>query len=96
MEQTIIAFVTTLLENPIVGPAIMGLIRSATGYLQLKWKGATGMTFSRGELGATLVKYEVAINALSYILPVDFKYVSALTLCADILGSFARKLKGTK
>ena len=92
MEQTIIVFIQTLLENPIVGPAIMGSVRAATGYLQLKWKGATGMTFSRGELGATLLKYEVAINALSAIMPVDFKYVSALTLIADIAGSFARKL----
>ena len=92
MEQTIIAFVEALLENPIVGPAIVGAIRSATGYLQLKYKGATGMAFNRGELGATLLKYEVAINALSAILPMDFKYVSALTLVADILGSFSRKL----
>jgi len=92
MEQTIIAFVETLLENPIVGPAIVSSIRAATGYLQLKWKGATGMAFSRGELGATLIKYEVAINALSALLPVDFKYASALVLVADILGSFSRKL----
>jgi len=92
MEQTIIDLVTTLLENPIVGPAILGLVRSATGYLQLRWKGATGMTFSRGELGATLIKYEVAINALAPLLPVDFKYASAIVLVADILGSFSRKL----
>jgi len=90
--QTAIDFIEALLENPLVGPALMGAVRSATGYLQLKYKGATGMTFNRGELGATLIKYEVAINALSAVLPMDFKYVSALTLVADIIGSFSRKL----
>jgi hypothetical protein len=92
MEQTIIELVKTLLENPVIGPAIMASIRAVTGYLQIRWKSATGTEFSKGEFGATLLKYEVAINAIAVILPADFKYISAVVLVADILGSWGRKL----
>jgi len=92
MEQTIIDLVRTILENPVVGPAVLSVVRSVTGYLQLKWKGATGKDFSKGELGATLVKYEVAMNALAAVLPADFVYIEALVVIADIVGSWGRKL----
>jgi hypothetical protein len=94
MEQTIIAFLQTLLENPVTGPAILGAVRSVTGYLQLKWKEGTGTDFDKKTFGATILKYEVAINALAAILPADFKYIGAVVLVADILGSFGRKLLG--
>jgi len=95
--QTVIDFGTTLIENPVTGPAILSGVRAITGFLQLKWKGATGMEFSRKELGATLLKYEVGINAFSVALGafgvnVDYKGIEALALVTDILGSFSRKL----
>jgi len=92
--ETAQAFVTTLLENPAVGPLILAGVRSVTGYLQKKWKGTTGKDFDKKEVGATILKYEVAINALAVLLPVDFQYVGALVLVADILGSWGRKLLG--
>jgi len=92
MEQTIIDLVRTILENPVVGPAILSGVRAITGYLQLKWKGISGKEFSKGEVGATLLKYEVAMNALAAVLPADFVYIEALVVIADIVGSWGRKL----
>jgi len=40
------------------------------------------------------LKYEVAINALATIIPADFKYIGAIVLVADVLGSVARKILG--
>lgn len=90
-------FVTTLLENPVIGSLIYAGARTCTGYLQKKWKGTTGRDFSKKELAANVLKYEVAVNGLIPVLSmfgtVDVKYVGALVLIADILGSWGRKLK---
>jgi len=92
MEQTVIDLIRTILENPVVGPAVLSGVRALTGYLQLKWKKLSGRPFSKGELGATLLKYEVGMNALAAIIPADFVYIEALVIVADIIGSWGRKL----
>jgi len=94
MEQTIIALLQTLLENPVTGPAIFSGLRTIEGWLNNKWMNATGESFDKRKLGATLVKYEVFINALAQILPAGYPYVGAIVLVVDILGSFAKKLLG--
>ena len=94
ISDTVLTFVNTLLTNPVTGPAIIGAVRSVTGYINYKWKQKTGEDFDKAAFGATLVKYEVAINAVALILPGDFKYVGAIVLVADILGSWGRKLLG--
>lgn len=91
--ETAKAFIETLIANPVVGPILIGAIRSATGYIQKKWKGQTGKDFDKKVFGATLIKYSIAINAIAMLLPANYKYLSALVLVADIIASWANKLR---
>jgi len=94
--QTAIAFVETLLENPVTAGIIMGTVRSITGWIQKKYVEKMGMPYDKKILGATILKYTVAITALTPILAsfgLDAKYINGLAILTDIGISFAKKLK---
>lgn len=94
MLDTAVELIKVLFANPVTGPLIVGSIRGVTGYLQAKYKEHTGKAFSKAEFGATLVKYGVAVNAVSAVLPPEYASVSSgLVLLADIVQSWARKLR---
>jgi len=99
LEQTIESLAITLLENPIIGPALVGAARSITGWLQYKLTGSKNGKFDQGSFARTLIKYEVAVNAVATLpmlfgISVDYKVVEGLTVLADVLGSWGHKLLG--
>ncbi len=87
--DTVVAVATAIVENPVAGPLVLGVIRSATGWVQKKLK--IGEDFDKKQLGATMTKYLVAVNAMNVFLPP--KYSSALVILVDIGYSVAKKLK---
>ena len=93
--QTVMAFAQAVMENPVASAFVVGLIRNATGYLQKTWKEKTGKDYDPKILGATILKYEVAVNAIIPLLPVEYAGVVApAVLVADIVFSAAKKLVG--
>ena len=92
--NTIYTFLVVLFENPIVGPVIIGSLRSITGWVYNRLTGQTADTFDPKLFGATILKYSVAVNAVGALLPTDAPYAGAIVLVADILASFSRKLTG--
>lgn len=88
----IMELATTLVEavseNPFAAAFLASLARNVTGYLQNKLK--LGSRYNKSQIATTLLKFEVAIPALSVFLPVE--YAAAGVVLADILGSWARKL----
>lgn len=94
MFEVGMALFQTVIENPVLGPALFATARTISGYLQAIWKDKTGKDFDKKEFAATLLKYEVAINAVVPLVPDKGKVcVGALVILADILGSWARKLR---
>jgi len=91
IAETLYAFYQAAIANPVARGAVFGLIRSATGYIQNKWKAKTGTEFDPKALGTTIVKYEVAVNALSALMPAE--YAGPVVVIADIVFSAAKKLK---
>jgi len=95
MEETLVAFVKAIMENPVASAFLVSLVRNVTGYLQKKWKEKTGVEYDPKVLGATILKYEVAVNALIPLLPAEYAGVVApLVVVADIVFSAAKKLVG--
>lgn len=92
--ETAIAFATSILESPIIGPIVVGAIRNATGWLQKKYVDKTGKPYDKKILAGTMTKYLVAITALSVFMPPE--YASALTFIADIGWSAVKKLRNGK
>ena len=92
--ETAIAFTTAILESPVVGPIVVGAVRSATGWLQKKYVEKTGGPYDKKVLAGTMTKYLLAITALSVFIPPE--YASALTLIVDIGWSAVKKLKNGK
>lgn len=92
--ETAVAFATSILESPVVGPIVVGAVRSITGWLQKKYIEKTGNPYDKMVLAGTMSKYLVAISALSVFVPPE--YASALTLVVDIGWSAVKKLKNGK
>lgn len=92
--ETAIAFVKAMLENPFIGPMVVGFVRNITGWIQTKWVEKTGKSYDKAIVAGTLTKYLVAVNAVSALLPMEYAY--ALTLIADIGFSAVKKLKNGK
>ena len=94
MEQTLVAFAQAVMGNPIASAFVISVVRGITGYLQKKWKNETGKDFDRKILGATILKYEVAVNTMFLLLPIEYASVIApIVLVADIVFSAAKKMK---
>jgi len=91
---TLLAFYQACMENPAARGFIWGLIRNATGWIQKKWYEKTKETYDPKVLGATILKYEVAVNTVAVLLPVE--YSGPIVIIADIVWSAARKLIKTK
>ena len=91
IAETLYAFYQAIVANPIARGALFGLVRSGTGYIQKKWKEKTGSEFYPKVLGTTIVKYEVAVNALAVLIPAE--YAGPVVVLADIIFSAAKKLK---
>lgn len=91
ITETLYAFYQATMANPIARGAVFGLIRSGTGYIQKRWKKEIGSEFDPKAIGTTIVKYEVAVNAVAALLPVE--YAGPLVILADIIFSAAKKLK---
>jgi len=89
--DTVVAFVTAVLENPVAGPLVVGALRNFTGYIQKKLFDTTGQTYDKKILGATMTKYLVAVNALNVFVPTEYAY--ALSVLVDIGLSAAKKLR---
>ena len=78
------------MENPAARGLIWGLIRNVTGWIQKRWYDKTGTSYDPKVLGATLLKYEVAVNAVAVLAPVE--YSGPIVIVADIIFSAAKKL----
>ena len=91
---TIVAFYQACMENPAARGFIWGLVRNVTGWIQKKWFDKTGEAYDPKILGATILKYEVAVNAVAVLLPVE--YSGPIVIIADIIWSAARKLLKAK
>jgi len=89
--QTFVAFAQAIMENPVSAAFVVGLTRNISGWIQKRWFEKTGEKYDPKILGATLLKYEVAVNAVSVFLPPE--YVAPIVLVADIVFSAARKMK---
>lgn len=90
---TLYTLLVTLFSNPIVGPIIVGALRSITGWAYNRLTGKTSDTFDPKIFGATMLKYTVAMNAIAALLPEGTPYSGAIVILADILSSWANKLK---
>jgi len=92
--ETAIAFATSILESPVVGPIVVGAIRNVTGWIQKKYVEKTKKPYDKKILAGTMTKYLVLISALSILMPPQ--YASALTLIGDIGWSAVKKLRNGK
>lgn len=98
MYESLIALYEVIMANPYSRAAVFGLVRNITGYLQNKYFGQTGKPYDRKVLAATIIKYEVAINAAEQTLPLlglPVEAVGPAIVIIDILQSWARKILGT-
>ena len=91
--QTIVAVAQAIMENPVSAAFVASLIRNASGWIQKRLMGETypGEKYDPKILGATILKYEIAVNAISTVLPVT--YATPIVLIADIVFSAAKKMK---
>lgn len=88
---TFVAFAQAVMENPVASSFVFGLIRSVSGWIQKRWYEKTGEPYDPKILGATILKYEVAVNAVSVLLPPEV--AAPVVLVADIVFSAAKKMK---
>lgn len=94
MYQTIKAFYEAVVENPVVAGALLGVLRNVSGWIQKKYFEKGGQPYDPKVLGTTIIKYEVAINALIALVPPEHSSkVYPLVLLTDIIISAGRKLK---
>jgi len=97
MYESLVALYEVLMGNPISRAAIFGLIRNATGFIQSKWAEKTGKPYDVKILAGTIIKYEVAINAVEQLAPevgLPVGLVGPIVLVCDIIQSWARKILG--
>lgn len=95
--DVVVAFAQAIMENPVSASLVMGAVRTATGYIQLKLYGKTD-GFDKKIFAATMTKYVVAVNALTPLVAL-YGYanlVPYLTLLGDIAFSAIGKLKNGK
>lgn len=91
--ETVLAFAT----HPVVASALLGILRSSTGWIQKKYKEKTGQPYDPKVLGATILKYEIASNALIALIPPEHAAKAyPVVLLADIIFSAAKKLRKGK
>jgi len=83
------ALVQVVSENPFATAFLASVLRNATGYLCNRFK--LGAKYDKDQFLATLVKFEVAVPALSVFLPTE--YAAAAVVLGDIIGSWAAKLR---
>lgn len=94
LADVFIAFAQAIMQNPVTASLVVGVVRTATGYLQSKYKDKTNKDFDKKEFAATLTKYLIAVNALTPLVPTEYQYaVPYVTLITDIAWSTVRKLK---
>ena len=60
------ALYEVIMENPVTRAAAFGLIRNITGFIQAKYAEKTGKAYDGKLLAGTIIKYEVAINAVEH------------------------------
>ena len=92
--QTIVAFGEAIMANPVSASFLTGLTRNVSGFLQSKYYEKTKAPYDPAVLGTTILKYEIATNALFAIVPLEYQSkIAPVVLVADIIFSAARKLK---
>lgn len=95
--DVIVAFGQAIMENPVSASLVTGLVRTVTGYVQVKLTGKTD-GFDKAIFAKTMTKYLVAVNAFTPILSIwgYGNLVPYVTLLGDIAFSAVRKLKNGK
>jgi len=96
MYESLVALAEVTWQNPYARAALYGLLRNVTGYIQKKAFGETSK-YDKKVFAATIVKYEVALNAAEQTLPLlglPVEAVGPAVLLIDIVQSWARKILG--